>query len=133
MTVRASPVDRFLAAIAAGRFHEVDALAEDVEMDATVPHWRFSVRGAYAVRQMMSRWYADPGQFEELRRTPLPDGELVEFLLCWEERGVPHATHQIHVLELDGTGHITFDRVWCGGRWPAPLLAEMAEAAAAGA
>ena len=50
--------------------------------------------------------------------------------LRWEEGGVPHAVHQAHVVEVDDD-RITRDQVWCGGRWPAPLLAEMAEAASA--
>jgi hypothetical protein len=48
-------------------------------LDATVPNWRFRVQGASAVGTELSRWFADPGQFEELRRTPLPDGEILEF------------------------------------------------------
>jgi hypothetical protein len=96
--------------------------------DATVPGWRFSVRGAEAVRAELGRWYAEPGAFEELGRTPIPGGELVTFTLRWEENGVPHAAHQAHLVSLDG-GRIDRDQVWCGGRWPAALLAEMAEAA----
>ncbi|MCA1707857.1 MAG: hypothetical protein LC808_33115 [Actinobacteria bacterium] len=63
-----------------------------------------------------------------MKRTPLPPGELVEFTLGWEQGGVPHATHQAHFVEVTD-GQITRDRVWCGGRWSATLLAEMAEAA----
>jgi hypothetical protein len=108
---------------------DADVFADDVEMDATVPHWRFSLRGTRAVCDELARWYADPGHFEELRRTPLPAGELVEFTVCWQEKGVPHAARQVHVIELDQTGRIKSDHIWCGGRWPASLLAEMAEAA----
>jgi len=68
----------------------------------------------------------------ELTRTPLPSGEFVEFTLRWEEGGVPHAVHQAHVLEVRD-GRITRDQVWCGGRWSATLLAEMAEASNADA
>ncbi|HWC39160.1 MAG TPA: hypothetical protein VG476_11555, partial [Acidimicrobiales bacterium] len=49
---------------------------------------------------------------------------LVEFVLNWEERGIPHACHQAHVLTL-ANGRIAEDVVFCGGRWPASLLAEM--------
>jgi hypothetical protein len=105
-----------------------DALSPEVTLDATVPHWRFSVRGDAAVRTELSRWYADAGSFEELRRTPLPAGELVEFTLRWEQEGVPYALHQVHIVEVTD-GRITRDQVWCGGRWSATLLAEMAEAA----
>jgi hypothetical protein len=47
-------------------------------------------------------------------------------------RGVPHAARQAHVLELDGEGRIAHDHMWCGGRWPATLLAEMEAASNAG-
>lgn len=105
-----------------------DAFAEHAVLDATVPNWRYGVRGADAIRSELVRWFADPGQFEDLRRTPIPSGELVEFVLCWEEQGVPHACHQAHVLNVTD-GRIVSDRAWCGGRWSAALLAEMAHAA----
>lgn len=54
-------------------------------LDATMPNWRFSVRGDAAVWAELSRWYADAGSFEELKRTPLPTGELVEFTFGWEQ------------------------------------------------
>jgi len=122
------PVERYLAAIESGAIAGCDAFSPDVTLDATVPNWRFSVRGAAAVRTELSRWYADSGTFEELQRIPLPSGELVEFTLRWEEGGVPYAAHQTHHIDV-ADGRITRDRVWCGGRWSATLLAEMAEAA----
>jgi hypothetical protein len=104
---------------------DCDALGPEMTLDATVPNWRYQVEGSSAVKAELSHWYADTGAFEELKRTPLPTGELVEFTLRWEEGGVPHVVHQAHVLEV-ADGCITTDRVWCGGRWPAALLAEMA-------
>jgi hypothetical protein len=121
------PVGAFTAAIENAQMVGAEVFCEDVELDATVPHWRFQVHGAYAVGTELSRWYAAPGQFEEVRRTPLPEGEILEFTLTWEESGVPHACHQAHVLTIR-EGRIGADRVWCGGRWPASLLAEMEEA-----
>jgi len=121
------PVARFLAAVESGAMESCDALAPEVTVDATVPNWRFSLRGDAAVRAEFGRWYADPGEFEEVHRTPVAGGEVVDFTLTWEEQGVPHAAHQIHVLRIDG-GRIVNDKVWCGGRWPAGLLAEMAAA-----
>jgi hypothetical protein len=121
------PVDQLLAAIEAGTAPPPGVFADDAVLDATVPNWRFSVRGGEAVRDQLGGWYRDPGRFEELRRFPLPGGELVEFTLTWQENGVPHAGHQAHVLQVAG-GRITADTVFCGGRWPASLLAEMAEA-----
>ena len=106
---------------------DAGALGDQVVLDATVPNWRFAVRGADAVRAELSRWYADPGTFEDLTRIPIEGGELVTFTRRWEENGVPHAAHQAHVLSLRA-GRIVKDQVWCGGRWPASLLADMAEA-----
>lgn len=122
-----SPVDEFLDAVESATVADCQAFAEAAEFDATVPNWRFVVQGAEAIRAELGRWYEDPGKFEELRRAPIPGGEVVEFTLCWEQQGVPHACHQVHVLEV-GDGRIVSDRAWCGGRWPASLLAQMAEA-----
>ena len=122
-----SVIGRFLTSIQTGAMRETDALRDDVVLDATVPNWRFTVCGAPAVRAELARWYADPGAFEDLRRTPVPGGELVTFTRRWEENGVPHAAHQAHVLSVAAHG-IVRDQVWCGGRWPAALLAEMADA-----
>jgi hypothetical protein len=119
-------VDQFLEGVTSGNMTACQAFSPDAELDATVPNWRFGVQGAEAIRSELARWYADPGRFEELRRTPIAEGEAVEFTLCWEEQGIPHACHQIHVLGVAG-GQVVSDRAWCGGRWPASLLAEMAD------
>ncbi len=119
------PIEQYLAAIEGAAINDCDSLDSDIALDATVPNWRYQVQGSAAVGLRLSRWYADAGTFEELKRSPLPGGELVEFTLRWEEEGVPYAAHQAHVLEVMA-GRITRDQVWCGGRWPASLLAEMA-------
>lgn len=119
------PIERYLSAIEGAALADCDALGPEMTLDATVPNWRYQVRGGPAVKAELSGWYADAGAFEELKRTPLSSGELVEFTLRWQEAGVPHAVHQVHILEVTN-GHITRDQVWCGGRWPAALLAEMA-------
>lgn len=124
------PVDRLLKAIETGTPLDDGIFADDAALDATVPMWRMRRRGEEAIRNELARWYRDPGQFESLSRTPLPDGELVEYTLSWEEAGVPHACHQTHILQVEG-GRIVADTIFCGGRWPAGLLAEMAEAEAA--
>jgi hypothetical protein len=121
------PIERYLQAIEEAAMAECEALSAHVMLDATVPNWRYTVRGNAAVRSELSRWYADAGSFEELKRTPLPTGELIEFTLRWEEGGVPLAVHQVHIVEVTD-GRISCDQAWCGGRWPATLLAEMAEA-----
>lgn len=127
MTTSNNAVDRFLAGIEAGAIPD-EVFCRDAVLDATVPNWRFTVRGGEAVGAELGKWYADPGRFDDLRRSPLPDGELVEFALSWEEGGVPHACHQAHVLRLQD-GRIATDTAWCGGRWPAALIDEMAAAA----
>lgn len=120
-----SAVDRFLASVIGGRPAEPGTFAPAAVLDATVPNWRFTVTGGPAVTSAFAGWYAFPATFEELRRLPLPGGELVEFSLRWEEHGVPHAAHQVHLLELGSDGSIAADRAFCGGRWDAALLAEM--------
>jgi len=122
-TVTTSAIEQLLAGIEAGVLPEA-VFGEDATLDATVPNWRFSVKGGEAVRTELSKWYADPGSFEDLQRTSLPDGELVEFTLSWEEQGVAHACHQAHILRVE-YDRIVADTAFCGGRWPAPLLAEM--------
>ena len=120
-------VDRFLAAVEQGTMEECDAFDANAIVDATVPNWRMTVRGDVAIRGEFGRWYDSPGRFEEVSRTPTPFGELVTFTRSWEEDGVPHAVHQAHLLSL-ADGRIVGDQVWCGGRWPAELQAEMAAA-----
>jgi hypothetical protein len=120
-------VDRFAAAIESGVRVGGDVFDADAVLDATVPNWRRTVRGAQAIGDTFAGWFADPGHFESLRRSPLAGGELLEFTLTWQENGIPHACHQAHRLTVRD-GRIVEDTVYCGGRWPAALLAEMAEA-----
>ena len=120
----ANPIDAFLDAVTAGSIATCEVWTEDVVLDATVPDWRFRKNGVPALKDEYAHWFADPGSFEELRRIPLPDGEVVDYLLTWMEGGVPHAAHHVHVLEVRD-GRISRDTVMCGGRWPAALLAEM--------
>jgi hypothetical protein len=127
-TTMTNPIDRFTQAIETASLGGAGVFAADAVLDATVPHWRYTVSGAENIEAELGRWYADPGRFEEIRRTSLPEGELVEFVLTWEEDGEPHMAHQAHVIEVRD-GLITRDRAWCGGRWGAALQAEMAEAA----
>ena len=124
-------VDRLLEAITAATFDsDTGTYADDAHLDATVPGWRFMVDGSNAIHEQYSHWFADKATFEELHRQQLADGELIEYTLCWEEGGVPHAAHHLHVLTVDPTSDlITQDRVFCGGRWPADLIARMGDAA----
>ena len=121
-------VDRFLAAVQSGEL-TADLYTADATLDATVPGWRFRRHGAVAVSAEYAGWFAARGTFEELERVPVSDGEIITYLLAWEEHGVPHAAHHSHRIVVDpATGRIAADRVFCGGRWNAELLASMAEA-----
>jgi hypothetical protein len=124
-TAATSGVDRFLDGVVNATIPTTDAWTDGATLDATVPGWRFSLAGADAIRARFATWFADVGRFEELRRLPTPGGEVVEYLLTWEEGGVPHAVHHVHLLTLAADGRIADDHVFCGGRWDATLLAEM--------
>jgi hypothetical protein len=118
-------IDRFLTAIATATIPSCDAWSADATLDATVPNWRLHASGPDAIRAEYARWFADPGRFGELRRCPLDGGgEVVEYTLSWTENGVPHAAHHMHRLTVRDD-QIVADTVFCGGRWPASLLAEM--------
>jgi hypothetical protein len=124
-------IDRFIHSIEHASVPESRAFAVDATLDATVPNWRYSVRGGENVAAELARWFADPGRFEEFAVTPLDDGALLQFVLTWEEDGEPHMCHQAHRLEVRD-GLIAKDTAFCGGRWGAALQAEMADAAAVG-
>jgi hypothetical protein len=126
-----SPVDEFLAAIQAATIPACDVWSQDATLDATVPNWRIHATGPDAIRAEYSRWFADPGHFDELRRVFVDGGasEVVEYALSWQEQGVPHLGHHMHLLTVRD-GLIAADTVFCGGRWPASLLAEMEAAGA---
>lgn len=133
LPTRLSPtVDRFLDAIAGGRGVPADLLAPEATLDATVPDWRFEVAGRDGIARQYGRWFSAPGAFEELERHAVDGGEVVTYLLAWVEGGIPYAARQCHVLSLDDDGRIARDRFFCGGRWDAARLAEMATAKQAG-
>ena len=123
------PISQYLAAIEGATIADCPAIAAGMTFDATVPEWRFQVQGATKVKEELSRWYATPGAFDDLSRTAIPGGELVQFRLRWVEDGVDFAVHQAHVLAVAG-GQVVSDTTWCGGRWSATLQAEMAQAQA---
>lgn len=122
-------VDEFLTAIETATIPGCGVWSEDATLDATVPNWRVAVRGPDAIKAEYARWFADPGHFDELRRYRIDGlpGEVVEYTLSWSENGVPHAAHHLHVLTVRD-GRIAADTVFCGGRWPASLLADMESA-----
>jgi hypothetical protein len=124
-----SVVDEFLHAIEDAAIAGCDAWSADAVLDATVPNWRLRAVGPDAIRAEYGRWFADRASFGELRRHPVSDqggdlGEVIEYTLSWSENGVPHAAHHMHLLTVRDD-RIVADTVFCGGRWPATLLAEM--------
>lgn len=126
MATNDTHVGLFLDAIVGATIPAADVWTDDAHLDATVPNWRFTVDGADAIRSTYAIWFADPGRFEEIRRLPTPGGMVVEYLLAWDDDGVPHAAHHLHLLTLADDGRIAEDHVFCGGRWDAALLADMA-------
>ena len=103
---------------------------DDAVLDATVPNWRLRRSGSDAIAAELSTWYHDPGHVDKLSIRDVANGVAVEVDLSWNDDGVPHACHQMHVIRI-AEDRIASDTVFCGGRWPADLLAEM-EAANAG-
>jgi len=128
-TTTTSAIDAFLAAVTAGTGVPADLYHPAAVLDATVPNWRLQATGPEAISAEYARWFADPGTFEELDRRTTADGEIVSYLLTWQEEGELYAAHHCHVITLADEGRIVRDTVWCGGRWGAPLLAEMGAAA----
>lgn len=123
----ANPVDRFLDAVRTAGFADTDAFAEDARSDTTVPMWRLQVEGARDLRAQYGKWFDHPCELSELRRTPLPDGELLEYTLAWTQDGIGHKGHHIHRFTITGDA-IVADAHWCGGKWPQPLLDEITAA-----
>ncbi len=131
-TTATATTERFLEAIASGAGVPRDLLADDVVLDATVPGWRFTVRGPEAVARQYGVWFDAPATLEELERWSGEGGEVLTYVQSLEDNGVPHAAHHCHLLRFDADGRIVRDRFFCGGRWDAARLAEMAAAQQAG-
>lgn len=135
MTTTSTTVDHLLAGIARGAV-PAGLFADDAVLDAVVPNWRFTATGATAVAAVYRGWFHRPVRVAELRRHPTAGGEVVEYTLHWVqpappasvprgEDAVAHASRHVHVLHLASDGRIATDHFWCGGIWPAPLLARM--------
>jgi hypothetical protein len=121
-------IDKFLSAVVSGDGIPEDIYSDGAVLDATVPGWRFTARGAPDIAATYAGWFADPATFDELDRHPVDGGEIVRYFLTWTQNGVPHGAHHVHLLTTDASGRISSDTVFCGGRWDATLLAQMAEA-----
>ncbi len=100
-------VDEFLHAIENATIGDCQVWSADASLDATVPNCRLHADGAGAIRAEYARWFADPGHFDELNRYQVDSGssELIEYTVSWQENGVPHAAHHMHLLTAkDGQG-----------------------------
>ncbi|MDT7704648.1 MAG: hypothetical protein QOG20_255 [Pseudonocardiales bacterium] len=127
-TATSAAVDGFLSDVLRGSVSPAH-YAPGAVLDAVVPGWRLTALGPEAIAQEYGRWFHHPARFEDLRRLPTATGEVVEYTLTWTEDGVGHTGRHVHVIDVDGaTRAIASDHVWCGGRWPADLLAEMEQA-----
>lgn len=130
MTFRAAmsddPVSDFLKAVEAAAIHQTEIYSDDAVLDATVPNWRFRLVGAEAIKAEYSKWFCDPATFVSVERMPVPDGEVVIYEHEFTHDGVRHRAHHAHHLVVRD-GKIAADIVWCGGKWPEPLLKDMAE------
>lgn len=120
-------VDRFLEAVARAGFKNTAAFADIAVSDSTVPNWRLQLHGAAQIREKYAGWFDSPAELSEVRRTPLPDGELLEYTRSWNDRGVLHKGRHIHRFKIVND-EIVEDAHWCGGRWNKDLLDEMAAA-----
>jgi len=123
------PIGEFLQAVQGAAIHETDVYAEDAVLDATVPNWRLKAVGPQAIKAEYAKWFSDPATFVALERIPVPDGELVIYEHEWMQDGVRHRGHHAHHFVVRH-GRIASDSVWCGGKWPEPLLNRMAAACA---
>ena len=75
----ATVIDRFLDAVRTGRVSP-DLYADDAQLDATVPGWRFQADGAGADRGGVQRLVRRPSTLESLERLPVDGGEVVRYL-----------------------------------------------------
>jgi hypothetical protein len=124
-------VTAYLEELTAGRLGTTDLLAPDAAFVATVPHWRYRVDGADAVRKELGSWYGVPSRIVELRRLPVADGEVLDLGLSWEEGGEPWGGHQLQIVTVRD-GRIAQIDAACGGRWGPQLLAQLPAGAHAG-
>lgn len=122
--MKENPVSTFLAAIESATVDQADIYADDAELDATVPNWRMHVQGGSDIRAEYARWFDHPVTFTSLERIPIADGELVIYEHEWVTDGVRHRGHHSHRIVVRGD-KIAADHVWCGGKWPEPLLNDM--------
>ena len=119
-------IDTFLDAIEHARDRRLRRVERGRQPGCDSAQLAHAAAGADAIRASTARWFADPASSRSSAGTPplTASTEIVEYTLSWSENGVPHAAHHLHVLTVRDD-RIVADTVFCGGRWPASLLAEM--------
>ena len=125
-------IEKFLQAIETATIPGCDVWSADATLDATVPNWRLHAAGADAIRAEYARWFADPGHFEELRRCTRRrrgGARSSSTRSAGRRTACRMPAHHMHLLTVRDD-RIVADMVFCGGRWPAALLAEMEAAGA---
>jgi hypothetical protein len=120
----ATVVDAYLEQLQQGVLGATELLADDAVFSATVPQWRFQVRGAEAIRRELGSWYPVPVRIVEERRIPTEGGEVLVLGLRWQEDGETWGGHQTHVITTR-TGRIVHLHTACGGRWSPAVLAQL--------
>lgn len=93
-------IDQFVAAVESGGFTSLNVFADDAILDVTIPDWRFTVRGAAAIRRELATWLPGRTNIEEIHRFPMSGGEAVELSLSWEAAGIAYACHQLHLRNV---------------------------------
>jgi hypothetical protein len=96
-------------------------LTAETIFDATVPGWRFVLRGAEPIVGQLHHWWPTPAELPSHQVTPTPDGAVVEFERRWHDDGELRGCRQVHVLVLDGQ-RVRELRITCAGEWDEQTL-----------
>jgi hypothetical protein len=90
-------------------------LVPETVFDASVPGWRFRLRGPEQIVSQLYHWWPTPGELPASRITPTAEGVVLEFERHWFEDGERCGGRQVHVLVLDGES-LRELRITCAGK-----------------
>jgi hypothetical protein len=99
-------------------------LAPETVFDATVPGWRFLLRGPESIVRQLHHWWPTPAELPFSRVTPTTEGAVVEFERRWLGDGGLRGCRQVHILVLDGE-RVREMRVTCAGEWDEETLRDV--------
>jgi hypothetical protein len=91
------------------------SLVPETVFDATVPGWRFRLRGTDQIVSQLYHWWPTPAELPSYRVTPTAEGVVLEFERPWLEHGERCGCRQVHVLVLDGE-RLRELRITCAGK-----------------